>query len=342
MHLSSRSLSLAVLLVSAVFAAIGCKNPPPPNPEAFFQPRIVDEMEHQLQVGDILDFIYTIGPQPISAAGGYRIQVGDELSVEFAFTQELNRRVRVRPDGMVTLPIIGEVQAFDRSPSGLAEDLRELYQDHLRDPLITVDVPRYTSLAETISRAIVNADGTSRQFIYPVRPDGMVSLPSIGDVRAFGRSVEELDLAIREAYAAIGHPEIEVTPVLRETGAQQVYVTGEVNREGIFPMNGDVTVLHALAMAGGTNDRANERSIMVLRRMPDGSTQGHRVDIRAALRENDYTQNVYLRPYDMIYVPRTFITDVNIWTEQFMTRGIYAMFDRPLDLWIGLEIADQN
>ena len=44
----------------------------------------------------------------------------------------------------------------------------------------------------------------------------------------------------------------------------------------------------------------------------------------------------------MIYVPRTFITDVNIWTEQFMTRGIYAMFDRPLDLWIGLEIADQN
>lgn len=336
----TRPVQIALLTVVLALLGLGCRVPPPPNPEAFFDaPRIVDTTDYTLNVGDVLEFVYTIGPQPISAAGGYRINVNDEVRVEFAYTSELDRSVTVRPDGMITLPIVGEVQAFDKTPTQLADELREMYQPHLRDPLITVDVPRFSSLAEQISRAVITPAGATRTFVYPVRPDGNVSLVAIGDVTAFGRSVAELDAAIREAYAAIGHPEIEVTPVLTETGAQQFYVLGEVNVEGIYQMDGDVTVLQAIASANGFGDTANRRSVMVVRRMQDGTMQAQRVDTLRVLRENDFSENIYLRPYDIVYVPRTFISDTNIWINQYVTRGVYALFDRPLDYYIGRSVA---
>lgn len=333
---------LPALLAPIVLGALGCKTPPPPNPELFFEPRIVDTQDYRLQVGDVLEFVYTIGPQPITAVGGYRINVGDQLRVEFAFQPDFNRDVVVRPDGKITLPIVGEVDAYGLTPTELAERLREIFQPHLRDPLVTVDVPRFSSLVESVSQAIITPQGTARTFVYPVRPDGMVTLVAIGDVQAFGRTIQELNLAIGEAYAAIGHPEIQVTPVLQEAGAQQIYVLGEVNEEGIFEMRGDITVLQAIALAGGFQDTAARRSVMVIRRMNDGSMQAQRINVSAAIRENDFTQNIYLRPYDIVYVPREFIVDVNIWIEQYVTRGLYALFDRPIDYHIATSTARIN
>jgi protein involved in polysaccharide export with SLBB domain len=334
--------TLVLILTATLLLALGCKTPPPPNPEMFFQPRIVDVEEHRLQVGDVLEFVYTIGATPITAEGGYRINVNDELRVEFAYTEEFNRSVTVRPDGMITLPIIGEVQAFGKTPTELATELREIYEPHLRDPLITVDVPRFTSLTESISRAIVTPQGTTKTSIYPVRPDGMISLLAVGDIHAFGRTVPELQQGISDAYADIGHPEIEVTPILTETGAQRIYVLGEVIREGFYEMAGDTTVLDAIAMAQGFEDRANARSVMVIRRMEDGTMQGHRVNMAGALRDNDFTQNIYLRPYDIVYIPREYIADINIWIDQYVTRGLYSLFDRPIDWYIGSSIARES
>jgi protein involved in polysaccharide export with SLBB domain len=330
-------LTLPILLC---LGAVACKTPPPPNPEMFFAPRIVDTQDYRLNVGDVIEFVYTIGPQPITSAGGYRINVGDQLRVEFAFTPDFNRDVSVRPDGKVTLPIIGEVDAYGKTATELATELRTLYQPHLRDPLITVDIPKFSSLTESVSQAIITPQGTARTFVYPVRPDGMVTLVAVGDIQAFGRTIKEIDLAISDSYAAIGHPEIQVTPVLQRAGAQQIYVLGEVNQEGIYEMNGDITVLQAIALARGFQDTANRRSVMVVRRMNDGSMQAQRVNVMAAIRSNDFTQNVYLRPYDMVYVPREFISDANVWIEQYVTRGVYALFDRPIDYYISTETAE--
>jgi polysaccharide export outer membrane protein len=164
----------------------------------------------------------------------------------------------------------------------------------------------------------------------------------VGDIRAFSRTVPELQQGISDVYAGIGHPEIEVTPILTETGAQRVYVLGEVIREGFYEMAGDTTVLDAIAMAQGFEDRANDRSVMVIRRMEDGTMQGQRVNMSAALRDNDFSQNIYLRPYDIVYVPREYIADVNIWIDQYVTRGLYALFDRPIDWYIGSSIARES
>ncbi|NUP89738.1 MAG: polysaccharide biosynthesis/export family protein [Candidatus Sumerlaeia bacterium] len=313
-----------------------CSPPPPQAPQFFNQPRIVDTHRHELQVGDVLEFVYTIGPQAPTTVGDYTINVNDSVRVEFAYTPEFNREVIVRPDGKITLPIIGEVIAYGKTPSQLAEELTELYTSELRNPFITVDVPEFTSLTEQVARSIITPQGTTRNFVYPVRPDGMVTLVAIGDVQAFGKTVPELSAAIAEAYTGIGHPEIQVTPILTEVGAQQIYVLGEVNREGIFEMAGDIDVMQAIAMAGGFNNEANRRSVIIIRRLPDGTVQGQRVNVIGEIRDNQFTMN-YLRPYDIVYVPREYIANVNIWIEQYVSRGIYALFDRPIDYWIAIE-----
>ncbi|MEN8159687.1 MAG: polysaccharide biosynthesis/export family protein [Myxococcota bacterium] len=77
-------------------------------------------------------------PQPV--IGDYRIQPGDEIDVRFALSPELNVLTVVRPDGRVSLKLVGEVLAEGRTPAELSAELKEVYSRELRDPEIAVIV----------------------------------------------------------------------------------------------------------------------------------------------------------------------------------------------------------
>src|SRR4029077_4175536 len=100
--------------------------------------------------------------------------------------------------------------------------------------------------------------------------DGKVTLPLVGDVAAAGRTSIELRDAIAESLKEyIGNP--VVTVIVTETSPQLLYVQGEVNKPGALTLvNGRMSILQALAMAGGFTDFANKKDILVLRKGTNG------------------------------------------------------------------------
>jgi polysaccharide biosynthesis/export protein len=103
-----------------------------------------------------------------------------------------------------------------------------------------------------------------------VRPDGKITLPLAGDLAAAGRTSLELRDAVSNALKDyITNPVVTVMVV--ETTPQVVYVMGEVNHPGTMTlMNGHMSILQALAMAGGFTEFANRKDIKVLRKGPSG------------------------------------------------------------------------
>jgi len=108
-----------------------------------------------------------------------------------------------------------------------------------------------------------------------VRPDGKITLPLVGDVMAAGHTSMELRDAIATSLKEyIATP--VVTVIVTETTPQVIYVTGEVTKPGAMPLaNGHMSVLQALAMAGGFTDFANRKDITILRKGPSGMQKLH-------------------------------------------------------------------
>jgi polysaccharide export outer membrane protein len=134
-----------------------------------------------------------------------------------------------------------------------------------------------------------------------VRPDGYFSFPLTGDIRAEGRTVEAVrtDVAARVARFV---PDPVVSIAVLDARGSKVYVMGQVNRPGEFPVNRFVDIVQAISMAGGTTPFAQLDNIKVLRR--EGATQiaipfayG---DIAAGKR---LQQNIVLKPGDTVLVP---------------------------------------
>lgn len=134
----------------------------------------------------------------------------------------------------------------------------------------------------------------------PVRPDGKISLPLLGDLDARGKSSAQLAREIETRYADYVQ-EPRVTVIVREVNAPRVYVIGEVARPGAYPIRGDLDVVQALALAGGLGDFASRGSIVLIRRGADG-------DLRTTLDYDDLIESKEgqmprLLPGDTLYVP---------------------------------------
>jgi polysaccharide biosynthesis/export protein len=132
-----------------------------------------------------------------------------------------------------------------------------------------------------------------------VRPDGKITLPLIGDLTASGlTSLELRDQIANSLKEYVTNP--VVTVIVVETVPPVVYVMGEVTNPGAVPLNGPMSVLQALAMAGGFRDFANTKSISVLRRSARG-VQTISFNYKAAVKGEG--NPVMLQPGDTVVVP---------------------------------------
>ena len=133
-----------------------------------------------------------------------------------------------------------------------------------------------------------------------VRPDGKITIPLIGDLEASGRTPLELrDIVTRQLKEYMNNP--VVTVIVTEASGAVAYVTGEVSHPGSINMQGGrVSVLQAIALAGGVKDFADTKNILVLRPSSTG-VQKIRFDYKEAIHGGG-TQ-IYLRPGDTVVVP---------------------------------------
>jgi polysaccharide export outer membrane protein len=132
-----------------------------------------------------------------------------------------------------------------------------------------------------------------------VRPDGKVTLPLVGDLEASGRTPVELrDTVTRALKEYMNNP--VVTVIVVEATTATAYVVGGVSHPGAVPVLGHLTVLQALAMAGGLTDFADRKNIRVLRKAGAG-TQSIPFNYKDAIKGS--APSVDLRAGDTVVVP---------------------------------------
>ena len=140
----------------------------------------------------------------------------------------------------------------------------------------------------------------SRQI--PVRPDGKISLPLIGEIQAAGLTPLQLqDFITQGLKAYIENP--EVTVIVDSPVSHQFNIVGQVARPGSYPLTESMTVLDSIAEAGGFRDFAKETKIYVLRPAPGGIRVRIPFNYKKVIRGDDLQQNVELKPGDTIVVP---------------------------------------
>jgi len=136
----------------------------------------------------------------------------------------------------------------------------------------------------------------------PVRPDGKISLPLVGDLKASGYTAEQLQGNIKgELKGYISNP--EVTVIVQEVKSQQVNVFGEVVKPGAYVLSKDMTVLDAIALAGGMKDFAKATKVYVLRLDKHGNRTKIPFNYKAVIKGRNSSQDIPLQARDSIIVP---------------------------------------
>lgn len=151
-----------------------------------------------------------------------------------------------------------------------------------------------------------NADLTVEM---PVRPDGSISYPLIGDIQAQGLTPPQLkDIITKKLRTFIS--DANVTVIVRAINSINISVAGQVREPGTYKVNRPVTLMHLFSMAKGFTEKADLRKSYLLR---DGKKLD--LNIYALVREDDFSQNIWLRPNDFIFVHDNFESRINITGE---------------------------
>jgi polysaccharide export outer membrane protein len=130
-----------------------------------------------------------------------------------------------------------------------------------------------------------------------VRPDGVITLPLLGDVRAVGLTTDQLRDILQKSASKI-LTDANVTVVVRQINSRKVYVTGQVGMSGAYPLIGSRTVVQALAMAGGLTEYAKGDKILIVR-----GSMTFKFNYKEVLDGKNLAQNIQLQPGDQVLVP---------------------------------------
>jgi polysaccharide export outer membrane protein len=155
-----------------------------------------------------------------------------------------------------------------------------------------------------------------------IRPDGRISLPLANEVQAAGLTPQALSQRLRTAYEQeLRRPELTV--IVRSFNAQKVFVGGEVASPGVIQALGPLSVLQSVTQAGGFKETARLNEVLIIRRdpsVPDPIVIP--VDIAAVVDGTRTNQDIALMPFDIVYVPKSEIANVNKFVDQYIRQNI--------------------
>jgi polysaccharide export outer membrane protein len=135
-----------------------------------------------------------------------------------------------------------------------------------------------------------------------VRPDGKITLPLVNDMQAVGLTPDQLRQKITEAGAKFVESPV-VTVIVKEIKSRQVSITGEVGKSGWYPINGPMTVIQLIALAGGLQEFADSKNISILR-TEKGQPVSYRFNYDEVVKKRrNLKQNIELKPGDQVVVP---------------------------------------
>jgi len=137
--------------------------------------------------------------------------------------------------------------------------------------------------------------------LVSVRPDGRVTLPLLNDMQAAGLTPEQLRTSVMTAATKFVE-DPNVTVVVKAINSRKVFVTGMVAKPGPYPLMGPTTVMQALSVAGGIQEFADSKNILIMR-TENGRPVAYRFNYKEVLKRKNLKQNIELKPGDTVVVP---------------------------------------
>jgi polysaccharide export outer membrane protein len=159
-----------------------------------------------------------------------------------------------------------------------------------------------------------------------VLPDGRMSISGFENTRVTGMTVAQVDSLMTEAFAK-DYRAPDLTIIVKELGKRYLYVLGSVNKPGeyVLPSVGG-GVLQAIAAAGGFDKTASSSEVLLIRATAEGFLYRHFDLSHLEKRGVPAAEALDVRPYDIIYVPRSPIGDLAAFTDQVL--GSLLKFDQ--------------
>lgn len=156
-----------------------------------------------------------------------------------------------------------------------------------------------------------------------VLPDGSITAPGVGSLYVMGETAGYASGQITQRLRRLlRHPDVDV--LVTAYGEHVVYVTGEVELGGDIPFRKGMTALQAVAAAGGFKNSANRDQVVVFRRTDTDEAEFHTINLDEPLDGSNFENDMRLYPYDIVYVPKSFIGNVNMFVDQWFRQNIAA------------------
>lgn len=244
------------------------------------------------------------------ADDAYVIGAADALEIQVWDNKDLNQVVFVRPDGKISLPLIGEIQAGGRTVQQLQDALAEVYTKSVKAANVTVIVREIKSRpvyfiggfakpgVEQLTRDLTLLQAVSIAGGLLPTADGDSGFVLRGDRRIpvdFTRLIQKGDVS-QNLKLEVG--DSIVVPI-----ADAVYVHGEVKTPGAVKATSDLTVLKAISQVGGVTPLAASSRVEILRSQGD-KRERIKADLDKMMRSPDENPDVRLKPNDIVFVPQ--------------------------------------
>lgn len=277
------------------------------------------------------------GARPLGVAAGalapaalpaarFTFSVGDDFDVRVPDAPQLDASVKVRPDGKISLPLVGTVHVEGRTPLDVQAELRERIAQ-----LAGAPGDREYLLRPNDEIEIKFPSQPSFNEVVKLRPDGKIQLQLVGVIRAEGLSAEELSAELDRRYRKwIKKPSVAVLVrsvtsqnvrvgtgfgraglaglrpevLVRSFQAPQVFVGGEVTRPGVLAFRPGLSLVQALVEAGGPLASGDAARLTLLRRGPDNAVEVVDVGFTAALLRSP-DRDILLQPFDVVVLPKS-------------------------------------
>lgn len=159
------------------------------------------------------------------------------------------------------------------------------------------------------------------ELAIPVRPDGRISLQLAPDIRVAGMTPSQLrDMLMKKYSEELRTPEVAI--IVRSFAENRAFVDGEVAGVGFVDLSARTTVMRAIEMRGGVRETARLSQVIVIRKDFGGKPTATVVDLRKVIDGTDFSQDIRLMPYDIVYVPKSNIARVDKFVLEYITNVI--------------------
>lgn len=247
--------------------------------------------------------------QKASGISEYRISANDTLEIKVYEEPDLTKIVIVAPDGTISYPFLGNIRAAGLTVRELEKNITtSLEQDYLVNPQVTVSVKDYANISIlgqvkkpgsydmqeglTLTQAIAMAGGFT-----DIADSGDVNI-----IRGSGDGKQTIRVNVEQILAKeAADPQITTSDTIVVNELGRIFVMGQVARPGVYSLKRGMTVVEAVALAGGLTQIASPNGTKVIR-VKGGKKETIHVPLGSILRGADKSKNITLEPEDTVMI----------------------------------------